>query len=167
MMEIEEHFRAIMELLGLDLTDPSLAKTPARIAKMYSQEIFTGLNASFPKIATIASTSSQQITIRDISFVSFCAHHFLPMFGKATISYTPNGKILGLSTFHQIVHHFAKRPQLQERLTDEIAHALGRILETEMTVKITAEHGCVRARGVEDQNSYMETTTISALSANG
>lgn len=151
---IEEHFGKILQELGLDL-----AETPGRIAKMYREEIFTGLRPeNFPKISLFDATSRQKITVKNISFVSFCEHHFLPMFGKALISYIPNKKILGLSTIHEIVHYFSKRPQLQERLTEEIGRSLQKILETEeVFVEIEAEHSCVRARGVFDQNSTLVT----------
>ncbi|MCP5469426.1 MAG: GTP cyclohydrolase I [Chlamydiales bacterium] len=159
-MSIEYHFAKIMELLGLDLNDPSLAKTPARVAKMYEEEVFTGLVPdNFPDISLIPWESTQEITVHDISFVSFCEHHFLPMYGKTTVSYVPNGSILGLGTIHQVVHHFANRPQLQERLTDQIARTLANALSTEVVVNVIAEHSCVRARGVRDKNSLFETTS--------
>ena len=152
---IEEHFAKILEELGLDLEG-----TAKRIAKMYREEIFTGLIPdNFPKISLFDAPSNQEITIKNISFVSFCEHHFLPMYGKATISYIPNEQILGLSTIHEIVRYFAKRPQLQERLTEQIAQCLKETLKTEdIFVEIEAEHSCVRARGIEDQESTMVTT---------
>ncbi len=160
---IEEHIAKILEELGLDLREPGLAETPARIAKMYREEIFTGLIPSnFPSISLFDAPSTQEISIKNISFVSFCEHHFLPFFGKATITYMPHKKILGLSTIHQIVHYFAKRPQLQERLTEQIAQNLKKILETEdLRIDIEAEHSCVRARGVYDQASTLVTTLTS------
>ena len=159
---MEEHFTKILEELGLDLQDPSLARTPKRLAKMYKEEIFTGLQPdNFPKVSLFETDSPLEIQVKDISFVSFCEHHFLPIFGKATITYTPKGKILGLSSIHEIVHFYAKRPQLQERLTQQIGECFERYLETpDVKVEIEGEHSCVRARGVLDQSSTMKTCYV-------
>ena len=151
---IEEHLQNVFDELGLTL--PGTAK---RIAKMYQEEIFTGLvpdNA--PKISLFTAPSLQEIQVKGIRFVSFCEHHLLPMFGKADISYIPNGSIMGLSTIHEVVHFFAKRPQLQERLTTQIGQFLQKHLKTDqITVEIEAEHSCVRARNILDSESIMVT----------
>lgn len=152
-----------MEILGLDLSDPSLAKTPARIAKMYAEEIFWGLDHNnFPQLTfQKEETPNELVVIKNISFVSFCEHHFVPIVGKAHVAYYPEGKIMGLSKVHQIVRYFAKRPQLQERLTQQIADTLSEALETEeIGVSIQAVHFCVIARGVEDHSAEVETRIL-------
>lgn len=151
---VEKHFEKIFAELGLELPG-----TAERMAKMYREEIFAGLVPdNFPKVSLFEAPSPMEITVRDIQFVSYCEHHLLPLFGKATISYIPNQFIMGLSTIHEIVHYFAKRPQLQERLTVQIAETLAKHLQTEeLFVEIEAEHSCVRARGVKDTDSQMVT----------
>jgi GTP cyclohydrolase I len=162
MATIEQHFRAIMETLGLDLTDDSLKGTPKRVAKMYVQEIFSGLDpANKPKVALFENKYqyNQMLVEKDITFYSNCEHHFVPIFGKAHVAYISNGKVIGLSKLNRIVQYFAKRPQVQERLTMQIARELQRILQTDdVAVVIDAKHLCVSSRGVQDNNSATVTS---------
>ena len=164
--QIADHFRSILLTLGLDLNDPSIEKTPNRVAKMYVQEIFSGLNSdTFPKITFVKNSEDinyQNPVFVKVKFVSFCEHHFVPIDGFAYISYIPNRKIIGLSKIPRIVKYFARKPQLQERLTIEIHNCLCELLETKnVAVFINAKHYCVIARGVEDQSSLMTTTQLS------
>jgi GTP cyclohydrolase I len=162
MVSIEQHFRAIMETLGLDLTDDSLKGTPKRVAKMYVQEIFSGLDpANKPKVALFENKYqyNQMLVEKDITFYSNCEHHFVPIFGKAHVAYISNGKVIGLSKLNRIVQYFAKRPQVQERMTMQIARELQKILQTEdVAVIIDAKHLCVSSRGVQDNNSATVTS---------
>ena len=163
--KIEEHFRGIMEALGLDVNNPSLAKTPARVAKMYVDEVFSGLKEeSFPKVSFIPVPEGEHnppVVVVKSTFVSFCEHHFVPFSGTAFIAYKPNKKLIGLSKIPRILRYFAKRPQFQERLTSEVADTLGELLETkDIAVSITATHYCVVARGIEDHDSCMTTKTL-------
>lgn len=155
--EIEKHFRAIMHTLGLDLTDDSLKGTPARVAKMYVEEIFSGLNpANEPKIALFDNkyAYNEMLVEKNITLYSSCEHHFVPIIGKAHIAYISSGKVIGLSKLNRIAQYYAKRPQVQERLTVQIGKHLQRILETEsVAVIIDAEHLCVSSRGIKDVNS--------------
>lgn len=159
---IEKHFRAIMDTLGLDLTDDSLKGTPKRVAKMYVQEIFSGLDpANKPKVALFENKYqyNQMLLEKDITFYSNCEHHFVPIFGKAHVAYISNGKVIGLSKLNRIVQYFAKRPQVQERMTMQIARELQKILQTEdVAVIIDAKHLCVSSRGVQDYNSATVTS---------
>ncbi len=159
---IEKHFRAIMDTLGLDLTDDSLKGTPKRVAKMYVQEIFSGLDpANKPKVALFENKYqyNQMLLEKDITFYSNCEHHFVPIFGKAHVAYISNGKVIGLSKLNRIVQYFAKRPQVQERMTMQIARELQKILQTEdVAVIIDAKHLCVSSRGVQDNNSATVTS---------
>jgi GTP cyclohydrolase IA len=159
---ITEHFTQIMETLGLDLTDDSLKGTPQRVAKMYVKEIFSGLNpANKPKIALFENKYqyNQMLVEKDITFYSNCEHHFVPIFGKAHVAYISNGQVIGLSKLNRIVQYFAKRPQVQERLTVQIAKELQKILNTEdVAVLIDAKHLCVSSRGVQDINSATVTS---------
>lgn len=157
--KIAEHFEGILEILGLDLEDESLKKTPYRVAKMYVQEVFSGLNpdtfpeSSFIPDQDIGSKTANTVFMK-VSFTSFCEHHFVPFYGKAYISYLPNKRLIGLSKIPRVVRYFAKRPQVQERLTAQIADALSLMLDTEnVAVSIIAEHFCVIARGIEDAHS--------------
>lgn len=158
---IEDKFRDIMEIMGLDLTDDSLSGTPKRVAKMYIKEIFSGLNpANKPKIALFENKYqyNEMLVEKDITFYSNCEHHFVPIIGKAHVAYISSGKVIGLSKINRIVNYYAKRPQVQERLTVQIANELKEILETEdVAVIIDAEHLCVSSRGVEDINSSTVT----------
>jgi len=162
---IEKHFREIMFILGLDLTDDSLSGTPYRVAKMYVKEIFSGLdpkNKPNIKLFDNKYKYSEMLVEKDILFHSFCEHHFLPIIGKAHVAYISNGQVIGLSKINRIVHHFARRPQVQERLTIQIANELKKVLGTEdIAVMIEAEHLCVSARGVEDQGSSTVTSEYS------
>lgn len=161
--EIEEHFRAIMETLGLDLTDDSLKGTPRRVAKMYVKEIFQGLNpANKPAIALFDNKYkyNEMLVEKNISFYSNCEHHFVPIIGKAHVAYISNGKVIGLSKLNRLVEYFAKRPQVQERLTMQIGKELQKDLGTEdVAIVIDAKHLCVASRGVEDDTS----STITAF----
>jgi GTP cyclohydrolase I len=158
---IEKHFREIMHILGLDLTDDSLRGTPRRVAKMYIQEIFSGLNpANKPKVALFDNKYkyNEMLVEKDITFFSNCEHHFVPIFGKAHIAYISSGKVIGLSKLNRVVQYFAKRPQVQERMTVQIATDLKEMLQTEdVAVLIDAKHLCVSSRGVNDVNSSTVT----------
>lgn len=158
---IEEHFKEIMSILGLDLTDDSLKGTPKRVAKMYVKEVFSGLNpANKPKIALFENKYqyNEMLVEKDIALYSNCEHHFVPIVGKAHVAYISSGKVIGLSKINRIVQYFAKRPQVQERLTMQIGKELSKILETDdVAVLIDAKHLCVSSRGVEDRDS--STTT--------
>ena len=158
---IEDKFRDIMEIMGLDLTDDSLSGTPRRVAKMYIKEIFSGLNpGNKPKIALFDNKYkyNEMLVEKDITFYSNCEHHFVPIIGKAHVAYISNGQVIGLSKINRIVEYYAKRPQVQERLTVQIANELKEILGTEdVAVVIDAEHLCVSSRGVKDVNSSTVT----------
>lgn len=162
MKKIEGHFRQIMETLGLDLNDDSLKGTPERVAKMYVKEIFSGLDpANKPKIALFQNRYqyNQMLVEKDITFYSNCEHHFVPIFGKAHVAYISNGKVIGLSKLNRIVQYFAKRPQVQERFTMQIAKELQEVLQTQdVAVLIDAKHLCVSSRGVQDNNSATVTS---------
>lgn len=162
MQEIAEHFHKIMEVLGLDLQDDSLKGTPKRVAKMFVQEIFSGLNpASFPEISLFENKFgyNRMLLEKNIRVQSFCEHHFLPIYGKAHIAYIPGEHVIGLSKLNRLVDYYAHRPQVQERLTVQIANALSEVLQTEdVAVYIEAYHMCVQARGVEHQESSTVTS---------
>ncbi|MEQ8908138.1 MAG: GTP cyclohydrolase I FolE [Vicingaceae bacterium] len=162
MEKIEGHFSQIMEIMGLDLNDDSLSGTPKRVAKMYIKEIFSGLNPeNKPRVALFDNKYqyNQMLVEKDITLFSFCEHHFVPIIGRAHVAYISNGKVVGLSKINRIVQYFAKRPQVQERLTKQIAEELKSLLNTkDVAVVIEAEHLCVAARGVEDVNS--KTVTV-------
>ena len=153
-----------MELLELDLSDDSLKDTPRRVAKMFMNEIFWGLDYdNFPKITTVENKMKydEMILEKDINVMSVCEHHFVTIHGKAHVAYIPNKKVLGLSKMNRVVEFFSRRPQIQERLTEQIYYALNYILETEnVAVVIEAEHFCVKARGVEDSNSSTVTSKL-------
>lgn len=162
--KISYHFAEIMKSLDLDLSDDSLRETPVRIAKMYVNEIFGGLDPkNFPKITVIENTMEydQMVCVQDIEVMSVCEHHFQPIDGFATLAYIPKDKVIGISKLNRIVEYFSKRPQVQERLTKQIADCLQFILDTDdVAVHINAKHYCVMARGVQDTHS---TTTTSDL----
>lgn len=155
--KIAEHFTEIMHLLGLDLSDDSLAGTPRRVAKMYVEEIFGGLNPANKPAVTLFDNHyeyHEMLVEKDITFHSTCEHHFVPIHGKAHVAYMPDGKVVGLSKINRLVQYFAKRPQVQERLTIQIANELKKLLQTEnIAVVIEADHMCVASRGVKDVNS--------------
>lgn len=154
----------VVTTLGLDLTDDSLEETPHRIAKMYVDEIFSGLNYSeFPKISLIDNkmNADEMVKVKDVKVVSTCEHHFVTIDGFAHVAYIPGNKIIGLSKINRIVRFFAQRPQVQERLTQQILVALQTLLETEdVAVFIDATHYCVKARGVMDTSSRTETSSM-------
>lgn len=162
MDKIAYHFAEIMHTLGLDLTDDSLKGTPSRVAKMYVQEIFSGLNpANKPKIALFENKYKyqQMLVEKDITFYSNCEHHFVPIIGKAHLAYIAKDKVIGLSKLNRIVQHFAKRPQVQERMTMQIAEELKNVLQTDhVAVIIEAKHLCVSSRGVNDDTSSTVTS---------
>lgn len=164
---IEKHFQSIMELMGLNLEDDSLIKTPQRVAKMYIDEVFWGLGLeNFPKITTVENKMKydEMIIEKDISIKSNCEHHFVPIIGKCHIAYIPNKKVLGLSKLNRVAEYFARRPQIQERLTEQIYFALSYILDTEnIAVVIEANHMCVQTRGVEDTNSRTLTSKMGGV----
>lgn len=159
---IQDHFRAIMETLGLDLTDDSLKGTPKRVAKMYVKEIFSGLNpANKPAVALFDNKYkyNEMLVEKNISFYSNCEHHFVPIIGKAHLAYISNGRVIGLSKLNRLVEFYAKRPQVQERLTMQIAKELQKELGTEdVAIVIDAKHLCVASRGVEDDTSSTITS---------
>lgn len=161
---IKESIKGIMETLGLDLSDDSLSETPKRVTKMYLNEVFWGLDyRNFPKITTIENKMQYENMLleRHIKVMSQCEHHFIPMMGEAFIAYLPDKKVIGLSKINRIVEFFSRRPQVQERLTEQIFHTLCLILETEdVAVIIKAEHTCVKLRGVEDVNSDTITSRL-------
>ena len=159
---IEDRFRDIMETMGLDLTDDSLRGTPHRVAKMFVQEIFYGLNPeNKPKISVFENKFKygEMLVERNINLNSFCEHHFLPIVGKAHVAYISSGEVIGLSKINRIVDYFARRPQVQERLTVQIANELKKALKTnDVAVVIDAKHMCVSCRGIQDESS----TTVTA-----
>ncbi len=155
-------FEEIMDVMGLDLTDDSLKGTPKRVAKMYIDEIFSGLNPeNKPKVALFDNKYqyNQMLVEKNITFYSNCEHHFVPIIGKAHVAYISSGKVIGLSKLNRIVQYYAKRPQVQERLTNQIAEELKTILDTEdIAVIIDAKHLCVSSRGIKDDTSATVTT---------
>ena len=163
--QIEDKFRDIMNIMGMDLTDDSLQGTPHRVAKMYIKEIFSGLNpANKPAVKLFENKYQykEMLVERNITFYSNCEHHFVPIIGKAHVAYISGGKVIGLSKLNRIVQFFAKRPQVQERLTIQIAEELKRVMETEdVAVLIDAVHLCVSSRGVQDFNSATVTSSYS------
>ena len=159
---IEFHFREIMETLGLDLNDESLTGTPARVAKMYVQEIFSGLNPkNKPKIALFENKYQykQMLVEKDITLYSNCEHHFVPIYGKAHIAYISGGKVIGLSKLNRLVQYYSQRPQVRERLTEQIGRELQEVLGTkDVAVIIDAKHMCVSSRGIKDTGSATITS---------
>lgn len=161
---IEKHFTAIMDTLGMDLSDDSLMDTPKRVAKMYVNEVFWGLDyEAFPKCTTVDNKMKydEMVVEKNVNVQSNCEHHFVIIDGVATVGYIPKQKVLGLSKINRIVEYFSKRPQIQERLTEQIYHALQYILETDdIGVVIHAQHFCVKSRGVEDTGSSTITSKL-------
>jgi len=161
---IEKHFGEIMNILGLDMNDDSLKDTPRRVAKMFINETFKGLNpANKPNITLFDNKYNykQMVIEKDVSFYSNCEHHFVPFYGKAHIGYISSGKVVGLSKLNRIVDYYSKRPQVQERLTIQIANEIMEALQTEdVAVVMEAKHLCVSSRGIKDDTSL---TTTSAL----
>jgi len=161
---IESHFQSIMIVLGLDLENDSLQDTPKRVAKMYVDEIFYGLRTeNFPKITIVENKFNydEMLVEKGINVMSVCEHHFVGIVGQATIGYIPNGNVIGLSKLNRIVDYFARRPQVQERLTAQIYHTLCYILKTKnVAVVIDADHYCVKSRGIEDVGSSTVTSKL-------
>lgn len=163
---IADHFKEIMTTLGLDLSNDSLAKTPSRVAKMFVKEVFSGLDENnFPDISffedKLHHESQTSMIFTKVGFTSFCEHHFVPMSGFAYVAYYPHNRIIGISKIPRLVRYFARRPQLQERLTAQIADSLAILLETEdVAVSITARHECVMARGIQDGESHTITNVL-------
>lgn len=159
---ISEHFREIMETLGLDLNDDSLSGTPDRVAKMFVEEIYSGLDPrNKPKLALFENKYdyNEMLIERDIHFYSNCEHHFVPIEGKAHIVYIPKDHVVGLSKLNRLVNYYAKRPQVQERMTNQIGQDLVESLKSEdVAVVIDAKHLCVSSRGIKDVSSM--TTTV-------
>ncbi|WP_435354999.1 GTP cyclohydrolase I FolE [Emticicia sp. SJ17W-69] len=159
---IEKHFKEIMLTLGLDLLDESLRGTPHRVAKMYVKELFSGLNPENEPAMTLFTNDyhyNEMLVEKNIQFYSNCEHHFVPIIGKVHIAYISSGKVIGLSKLHRIVNYFARRPQVQERLTMQIGNALKTALMTEdVAVLVDADHQCVSSRGVKDQTSSTITS---------
>jgi len=161
-MRIADLFGQIMDVMGLDRSDDSLKGTPNRVAKMYIDEIFSGLNpANKPKVALFDNKYQyqQMLVEKNITFYSNCEHHFVPIIGKAHVAYISSGKVIGLSKLNRIVQYYAKRPQVQERLTNQIANELIEILDTkDVAVIIDAKHLCVSSRGIKDDTSATVTS---------
>jgi len=167
---IERHMHQIMVTLGLDLNDDSLIDTPKRVAKMYVNEIFWGLDyEAFPKCTTVDNKMKydEMVVERNVNVQSNCEHHFVVIDGVATVGYIPKQKVLGLSKINRVVEYFSKRPQIQERLTEQVYHALQYILETDdIAVVIDAQHYCVKSRGVEDVGSSTVTSKLGGVFKN-
>jgi GTP cyclohydrolase IA len=158
--------KEMLQILGLDLSDDSLEETPMRVAKMYVNEIFSGLrNDTFPKCTTVENkfnNGNEFVLEKNITLYSDCEHHLRPIIGKAHIAYIPGKKVLGLSKLNRITQYFAQRPQVQERLTEQIAHAIAFITGSDdVCVIVEAAHTCVSQRGIKDTNST--TVTMTAL----
>lgn len=165
--EIQQKMREVMELIGLDLTDDSLEETPTRLAKMYVDEIFSGLDyANFPKITNIENRMkvSEMVLVNDVTLTSTCEHHFVTIDGLVSVAYYPKKWVIGLSKINRVVQFFAQRPQVQERLTEQILLAFQTILETEdVAVYMKATHFCVKCRGIKDTNSYTVTSAFGGV----
>lgn len=163
--KIQHHFAEIMNTLGLDLTDDSLSGTPLRVAKMYVNEIFQGLdpeNKPDVKLFDNKYQYNEMLVEKDITVHSHCEHHFVPIIGKAHVAYISNGFVIGLSKINRIVRYYSKRPQVQERLTEQIAEELKRVLKTDdVAIVIDASHMCVSMRGIEDSASSTVTAHYS------
>ena len=161
-INIQHHFKMIMEEMGLDLTDDSLSGTPYRVTKMYVKELFYGLNpVNKPKLSTFENKYGYQkmLVEQNINIDSACEHHFLPIVGHAHVAYVPKDKVIGLSKINRLVDYYARRPQVQERLVLQILNDLQNVLDTkDVIVSVTAKHLCVSSRGIKDQSSF--TTTL-------
>jgi GTP cyclohydrolase I len=159
---IEKHFREIMHIMGLDLTDDSLKGTPHRVAKMYVKEVFSGLDPKNKPVAKLFENKyqySEMLVEKNITFFSHCEHHFVPIHGKAHVAYISNGSVIGLSKINRIVQYFSQRPQVQERLTMQIGNELIEALGTDdVAVIMDADHMCVSSRGVKDTASSTLTS---------
>lgn len=164
---IAGHFESIMHTLGLDLTDESLKGTPMRVAKMYVKELFSGLNPVNEPSLTLFENNykyGEILVERDISFYSNCEHHFVPIVGKVHVGYVSSGSVIGLSKLHRIVNYYARRPQVQERLTMQIGQSLSNALKTkDIAVVLDADHFCVSSRGIADQTSSTVTSFFDGI----
>jgi GTP cyclohydrolase IA len=162
---ISEHFTSILDILGLDLSDDSLKGTPNRIAKMYVKEIFSGLNPNNKPLATLFENPyrySEMLVEKNIAVFSNCEHHFVPITGKAHVAYISNGKVIGLYKLNRIVQYYSRRPQVQERLTIQIAEEIKRVMGTDdVAVIIDANHHCVSSRGIQDTGSSTLSSSFS------
>ena len=161
---IRANMRTIIEVLGLDTTDDSIKDTAARVGKMYVDELCAGMDYErFPAVTRFDNKMgyNQMVLQKDITFHSMCEHHFVNFHGLAQVGYIPNGKVVGLSKLNRIVNFFARRPQVQERLNEQVFYALEYILGTsDIAVLMQAEHLCVKSRGIHDQNSGMTTSKL-------
>ena len=161
---ISENVKSTMNVLGLDMSNDSLQDTPDRVAKMYVEETFYGLSyKNFPKCTVVDNSFhyDEMLVEKNINIMSLCEHHFVGIVGKATIGYIPNGEVIGLSKLNRIAEFFSRRPQVQERLTAQIYHALTYILDTDqVAVVIDADHYCVKSRGIEDTGSSTVTSKL-------
>lgn len=164
---IKSHMTSILKIIGMDLSDDSLADTPKRLAKMYVYELFKGLQPStFPRITCIENKMKcdEMVSVSGIRVLSVCEHHFATIDGFATVAYIPKNKVIGLSKINRVVEYFARRPQVQERLTTQIADCMINILETQnVAVHMKAKHYCVISRGIEDMESETTTTVLRGL----
>lgn len=162
--KIAKNFTSTMEILGMDLTDDSMAESPVRVAKMYVNELMWGLDpANFPKCTVVDNKMGydEMVLEKGIQVISLCEHHFQTIAGTACVAYIPDKKVMGLSKLNRVVEYFARRPQIQERLTEQVYHALSLILGTEdVAVVIDAEHFCVKARGIQDPHSSTITSKL-------
>ena len=162
---IQSHFKEIMHILGLDLNDDSLSGTPHRVAKMYVKEIFSGLNPGNKPETKLFQNKyeyNEMLIEKDITLYSYCEHHFVPIVGKVHVAYISNGQVIGLSKINRLVQYYAKRPQVQERLTNQIAEGLKQALQSDdVAVIIDATHLCVSSRGIKDTNTSTITTHYS------
>lgn len=166
--EIARHFGAIMELMDLDLENESLKETPKRVAKMYMRDLFKGLHAEPPAITTFPNEGDVgyggMVLERDIKVQSVCEHHFVPIVGVAHVAYIPNKRVVGLSKLNRVVDYYSRRPQVQERLTEDIYRHLSEVLETDnIAVIIDAKHYCVIMRGIKDINSSTVTSKMGGV----
>lgn len=165
--EIEKHMREVLQLIGLDLSDDSIEETPVRMAKMYLDEIFTGMDyANFPKITNIRNRMkvSEMVLVNDVTLTSTCEHHFVTIDGKVSVAYYPKEWVIGLSKINRVVAFLAQRPQVQERLTEQVLTALQTILQTDdVAVYVKATHFCVKCRGIKDSNSYTVTSAFGGV----
>lgn len=163
--KIEHHFTQIMKTLGLDLDDDSLCDTPKRVAKMYVKELFSGLNPNTkPEISLFENKYGykRMLIEKDITLYSNCEHHFVPIIGKVHVAYIPSNQVIGLSKINRLVQYYAKRPQVQERLTIQISEGLKEVLQhDDVAVVIEADHLCVASRGINDTNSRTFTAEYS------
>lgn len=168
--KIQQKMQEVLTLIGLDLSDDSLQETPKRLAKMYIDEIFSGLDyQNFPKITKIknAMKVSERVQVNDITLTTTCEHHFVTIDGTVAIAYYPAKWVIGLSKLNRIVDFFAKRPQVQERFTEQLLVALQTILETEdVAIYVNATHYCVKGRGIQDSNSYTITSAYGGVFLN-